>query len=461
MSLNSLLFGAWTQQFAGGVEQTGPGVAVADRSARAAEICLMIYCLLVPVGRPVGFDALGIHLRLGLLDLLTVPAAIVLLVRFKALKIDWPVAFLVSYGFAAVISTLFTTSPELRGPTLLRAVRLCGILLPFLLAATLSFDEKRLDRLIKMFLIGGGTSLVGGLIVWAFHKRLGVNLYVATVLTANDKFETARASGVFGDYIAFGHLAALWFMMALFGIARLSGFRQWAASAGALALTASALVASLSRGALLYLAVAVPALLLAPWPQEWKKPLWKAAVTITCSGALLALIALLWLPGPLEKGLQILHLRLNEVGLSAAASGRWDVATSNRLGNWAEYAKLIGDNPITGIGYKSLFVGKGIPPDNTYLGTLVETGVLGFAALMGFLVSMLRRLIVGARWYPQALLVLALWIGCIVEGITNDFLTFWGTTPALMAMTGAVITASRTDREAHVPVGVTENKGSS
>ncbi len=461
MSLSTLLFGACTPQFAGQVDRAGPAASAADRSARAAEICLLIYCLLVPVGRPMALEAMGIHLRLGVLDLLTVPAVIVLLVRFKALRIDWPVAFLVSYGFAAVISTLFTTSPELRGPTLLRAVRLCAILLPFLLAATLSFDEKRLDRLMKMFLIGGGISLAAGLIVWAFHKRLGVDLYVATVLTENNKFEIARASGVFGDYIAYGHLAALWFMMALFGIARLSGIRQWAASTGALALTASALVASLSRGALLYLAVAVPALLLAPWPQEWKKLLRRAIITIICSSAVLVVIALLWLPGPLEKGLQILHMRVDTVGISAAFSGRWDVATSNRLSNWAEYAKLIGDNPVTGIGYKTLFVGKGIPPDNTYLGTLVETGIVGLAALLGFLVSMLRGLIVGSRSYPPALLVLALWIGCIVEGVTNDFLTFWGTTPALMAMTGAVITACRKDIEAHLPVGVAENKGSS
>lgn len=461
MSLNALLFGTWTHMFAGGVEHTGSGVAVADRSARAAEICLMIYCLLVPVGRPVAFDALGIHLRLGVLDLLTVPAVIVLMIRFKALKADLPVAFLVSYGFAAVISTLFTTSPELRAPILLRAVRLCGILLPFLLAATLSFDEKRLDRLMKMFLIGGGISLIGGLVVWAFHKRLGVDLYVATVLTANDKFETARASGVFGDYIAFGHLAALWFMMALFGIARLSGIKQWAASAGAFALAASALIASLSRGALLYLTVAVPALLCAPWPREWKKMLQRATMTIVCSCALLALTAFLWLPGPLEKGLQILQLRVNAVGLSAAANGQWDVATSNRLGNWAEYAKLIEHNPITGIGYKTLFIGKGIPPDNTYLGTLVETGILGLAAMLGFLVSVLRRLIVGARKYPPAWFILALWLGCIVEGITNDFLTFWGTTPALMAMTGAVITVSRNDKDAPARVGDLEDKGSS
>lgn len=418
-----------------------PQVRPGDRSARAAEFCLLACCLLVPLGKPIAVKVLGIDLRLGILDLLTVPTAIVFLLRLKALKLSWPVVFILSYGFAAIVSTLFTTSPEVRVPTFLRAARLCAILLPFLVATTLDFEATRLDRLMRMFLIGGGISLGIGLVVWAFHKHLGVNLYVATILTNSDKFEAPRASGVFGDYIAYGHLAAVWFLMAFFRMARLSGFRQWAASTGVLSVTLCALVASLSRGALLYLAVAMPTLLFSPWPPDWKRALRKSALAIGCSLAVFVVIGLFWRPGPLGNGLQLLHMRINTVGISAAFNGQWDVATSNRLGNWATYAGLIGENPVTGIGYKALYLSKGIPPDNTYLGTLVETGVIGFAALMGFLFATLRDLKSASGSFPPALFVMALWAGCLVEGITNDFLTFWGTTPALMAVTGAVITA--------------------
>lgn len=462
MSVNSLLCGDVTPQSSERVrEAAATTVSVKDRSAGAAELCLLTYCLLVPVGKPVPFEILGIHLRIGMLDLLTVPASIIFLARLKALKPSWPVAFIVGYGLAAVISTLFTTSPEVRAPILLRAIRLCAILLPFLLAVTLTFDEGRLDRLIKMFLIGGGLSLAGGLILWAFHKQLGVDLYLATVLTENDKFETVRASGVFGDYIAYGHLAAVWFMTAFFRIARMSGLRQWAASSGAIALASGALVASLSRGALLYLAVAVPSLLFLPWPPAWKKSLRKAAIAISCSLVVMLVIGSIWRPGPFEKGLQVFHLRVKAVGISAALNGQWDVATSNRLGNWAEYARLVGENPVSGIGYKTLFIARGIPPDNTYLGTLVETGALGFVALMGFLFATLRGLIRASDSYPPALFVIALWAGCVAEGFTNDFLTFWGTTPALMAVTGVVITASGTDGAVRSTERLSLDKGKS
>ena len=68
-------------------------------------------------------------------------------------------------------------------------------------------------------------------------------------------------------------------------------------------------------------------------------------------------------------------------------SGQIDI-TSGRLATWAAVPDILGENPIFGVGYRMATDKYGIVPDNVFISSILETGVIGVALYMGMLVSL-------------------------------------------------------------------------
>ncbi|MCU1339990.1 MAG: O-antigen polymerase [Bryobacterales bacterium] len=114
-----------------------------------------------------------------------------------------------------------------------------------------------------------------------------------------------------------------------------------------------------------------------------------------------------------------------------------DRVLSGRLESWGAIAGFIAEHPwqtLFGIGYKTLpyteYLGRPVIADNMYLSLLVETGVLGLAALVGLNAAILVtcwRAMQRGSFYGKWLL--CFWIGEVVQMLTGDILTYWRVLP--------------------------------
>lgn len=132
-----------------------------------------------------------------------------------------------------------------------------------------------------------------------------------------------------------------------------------------------------------------------------------------------------------------------------------DAVLSGRLSHWQVLADFLAREPwhaILGVGYKTLpysnFIGETVVADNTYLGLLVETGIVG---LTSFLV--LNGLILRAGWRalrspnPTAAFlgewIFCFWCGEVVQMFSGDLITYWRALPVYFWVLGAALRQSR------------------
>ena len=115
--------------------------------------------------------------------------------------------------------------------------------------------------------------------------------------------------------------------------------------------------------------------------------------------------------------------------------------------------RAIRGTPCSVVGYKTLpystFVGSTVIADNTYLGLLVETGVVGLAAFIGLNVVILRTGWIARRSpRPQAQFfgewIFCFWCGEMVQMLSGDLITYWRVLPVYFWVLG---TAARLTRE--------------
>lgn len=133
-----------------------------------------------------------------------------------------------------------------------------------------------------------------------------------------------------------------------------------------------------------------------------------------------------------------------------------DQVLSGRLGHWQVLYDFLAREPwyaAFGIGYKTLpysnFIGSKVIADNTYLGLLVETGVVGLAAFIG-----LNAVILRTGWNarrsprPEAQFfgewIFCFWCGEVVQMLSGDLITYWRVLPVYFWVLG---TAARLTRE--------------
>jgi hypothetical protein len=248
-----------------------------------------------------------------------------------------------------------------------------------------------------------------------------------------------RAQGVFYEASTLGNLCAFFLEMIAVALFRPRAERPVAIPSmlmGGVAL-ASALVLSYSRASLVNLAVALVVLL---WLNRRRVRLARFLTAASVLGG----TAFVMLTGLLPIFAIAYWLRIVQSFSYLFESP--DAILSGRVHSWTFLLQFLFAHPwhaILGIGYKTLpysdFIGQTAIADNTYLSMLMETGVVGLAALIVWNVAVIRASYRAASSDdPQRSFcgtwMLCFWAGQIVQMFSADLLTYWRVLPVYMCV---------------------------
>ncbi len=243
-----------------------------------------------------------------------------------------------------------------------------------------------------------------------------------------------RAQGVFYEASTLGNICAFFLEMCAVAIFRPHADRplqSFALAAGGMAF-AAALVLSYSRASLLNVAVAAAVLL---WLHRDRIRWRRAAVSAAALGG--AAAAILWLAFPAFA--RLYWLRLASVFQYLSESP--DLVLSGRVRSWHMLAQFLSAHPLhafLGVGYKTLpysdFIGATSVGDNTYLSLLLETGILGLAAVIALNAAILTAAYQAARSGDRlrsfcGACMLCFWAGQTIQMFSADLLTYWRVLP--------------------------------
>jgi len=168
-----------------------------------------------------------------------------------------------------------------------------------------------------------------------------------------------------------------------------------------------------------------------------------AAATGAAGAALVVVAALIFAAMPSE----VASTYIARLGFAGGAGVTPERFFSGRLETWETIATFAADHPwqmLAGIGYKTLpytqHLGKPVIADNMYLSMLVETGVLGLAALLALNLAILAAAYRAARrgsffgtW------MLCFWAGEVFQMMLGDVLTFWRVLPVYLWVLAQVV----------------------
>jgi O-antigen ligase len=248
-----------------------------------------------------------------------------------------------------------------------------------------------------------------------------------------------RAQGVFYEASTLGNLCAFFLEMiavALFRTRTERPISMAAMLAGGVAL-ASALVLSYSRASLVNLAVALVVLL---WLNRKRVRMGRflTAALLLGGAAAAALIGLL----PIFARAYWQRIVQSFAYLFESP----DAILSGRIHSWTMLLEFLAAHPwhaILGIGYKTLpysdFIGQTAIADNTYVSILVETGVVGLAALLVWNVAIIQASYQASKSDDSrrsfcGTWMLCFWSGQIVQMFSADLLTYWRVLPVYMCV---------------------------
>jgi O-Antigen ligase len=242
-----------------------------------------------------------------------------------------------------------------------------------------------------------------------------------------------RAQGLFYEASTLGNFCAFFLLMIAVSLA--TPRASVPVSRGALvaggAVLFAALVLSYSRASLVNVAAGCAVLL---WRYRSRfGPRKLGALAVFVIAAALAT----WRIFPAFASTYWLRLSASAQYLFSATEG----VLSGRVASWRTLAAWISENPwhlLSGIGYKTLpythYLGAPLVADNMYLSILVETGILGLAALLWVNVAILRAAAKASRAADPGrsfcgTWILCFWSGQILQMLSGDLLTYWRVLP--------------------------------
>lgn len=240
-----------------------------------------------------------------------------------------------------------------------------------------------------------------------------------------------RAQGLFYEATELGSFCAFFLVMTAVALVQRVGNRVALIVGGAV--FATALIFSYSRSAVLNFAIALVALI----ALERVRPVVRRLVA-WLAGALVAGAVIAYQIVPALFDLYL--LRWWNSAAAALLSGD-ERALGNRVEAWRILLRFVGENPwhaLFGVGYKTLpysdYIGQPVIADNMYLSMLVETGVIGLAALVLLNVTILRAGYRAARSGDETRSFYGAWIFCFwagesVQMLSGDLLTYWRVLP--------------------------------
>jgi hypothetical protein len=243
-----------------------------------------------------------------------------------------------------------------------------------------------------------------------------------------------RAQGLFYEASTLGNFCAFFLVMIAVCLTRRRSESPVSGIASIVggALFLGALVLSYSRSSVVSLAVGGAVLV---WQNRKRIPVTKLLAATAVFGGLGGLAVWKIFPEFVEN--YWLRITNSAAYLFSATDG----VLSGRVASWATLTGWIADHPwqaLIGIGYKTLpytySVGAPVIGDNMYLSLLVETGVVGVAALVWLNVAILRAAArASRRTNAQAAFcgtwILCFWAGQTVQMVSADVLTFWRVLP--------------------------------
>lgn len=237
-----------------------------------------------------------------------------------------------------------------------------------------------------------------------------------------------RAQGLFYEAGTLGNFCAFFLVMIAVALTRPreeAPVSRRSLLAGGIVFFA-ALVLSYSRGSVVNLLAALSVLL---WLNRKRVRWMRALFGLGVFGIAAALVT--WKVFPAFAEMYWLRILSSAQFFFAATDG----VLSGRLDTWRALLQWLGAHPwqaVFGIGYKTLpysdYLGMPLVADNMYLSLLIETGVLGLAALLWLCAAILRagykaRTTFCGTW------ILCFWVGQMAQMFSADVLTFWRVLP--------------------------------
>lgn len=403
---------------------------------------------LILVGRPARWVMLG--------ALCVVSVAAALLVARRRLPL---LAHALPLGLLLVAydSAGWSVDPSL---TARRATAFAALLVAGAALASLAAARPEVERAVLLGILLGATALaLGGLAVLAFAHGDAVQ--------AADTQSPARYQGLGGNPNTAAMLLALGVPLALCLVLEARRVAVRVAAAAALALLAGSIVASGSRGALI--AALVGALVLVGTVARGRRRLVLAAATAAAFGLGVWITQLPKpLPRPVHRAASSTPLRpafernaervlplSQEIGAENGAHPsirRRLFGSSGRSQAWAGALHTWERRPVAGYGFgteehafvdRYYFFDAGLP-ENSYIGTLLQLGIVGLALLIAAALWALARF----RLSPRSAALLA---GGLVLGVTQSYLFAVGNDATIPVWLAWFMLAAAAARRARAP----------
>ena len=286
----------------------------------------------------------------------------------------------------------------------LRFFRLIEMYLPSLFVFFLvgDFSDKQRVRIYKFYIILFFMVTIEAVIGWV----LQINLLVATQRYSYPGMGYIfRAGGVANDSSAYGSL------ILILGIAAIIGLRHT------------------TKSRILHFAIII-CFLINIYISLTRTLIFALLVYFICEVIRNRRISLLKISMFIIIGVTIIIYGVGSDYMLAlmdrvSGAGQTDIS-SGRLATWASMPDILADSPLLGVGYRLATDKYGIIPDNVFLSSLLETGLIGFSIYMGLLISICYCV------YKNNTENLPLLIAYIASGLFVDISTFWVSIPALI-----------------------------
>jgi hypothetical protein len=390
-----------------------------------------VYAALVPlIIVPVGDD------RFGLCEPLLCLSAVGLCLAAPFAR---PQIVHLAFGLfllATLLSLTQISDPALLAGSALRWVRLLSVGIPLYFSRVLP-PVPHVQRALRAFRWGGAAAIVCGLVI--YWLQIPVNSQSQQFWLGYGHAPVLRASGLIGDTAAFGHLISVWGLVALGTLwMETPAYRLWKCGF-VLAVVIYADLVTSSRAALLDTAAGL--LVFSSLTAARRQTHRNVAVAIVCASV--AGTALL--VGISQSGWQsgagdgVLNNSIGRfVGFGSASL---DTFSSGRVDGWTELVPEMAEHPLVGTGYKTTkYLWPGRFSDNVFVGTALESGLIGLTSLLLVLCAIFHGLFMRHRvGNRDATLLLAVWVGQVLHGLTADTFTLWSIMPMLFLVTGLVL----------------------
>ena len=346
---------------------------------------------------------------------------------------------LASTGFAALYS-----GPEIALQTLAR-VLLFGIGVYVFFYAAYMRPEDQPSGLRLLFWVAMASAAIA-CVDFYYQLPAPAGLGPQSVWIGGNAYR--RAQGIFYDAGTLGNFCAFFLVMIAVAVTRrpesMPISRPVLVTGGVL--FSAALIFSYSRASIVCLLVALAGL---AWLDRshirWRRALSLLGISVTAGAAL----SYYFFPQIVQVAWQ------RFLGSVIYLSDNADYVFSGRLESWRVLLRFLGAHPwhaVFGIGYKTLpysdYIGQKVISDNMYLSMLVETGIIGLAALVWFNIAILGTARRAARHAnPEASFlgtwIFCFWLGQCVQMLSADLLTYWRILPVYFLVLAWAVRASR------------------